>query len=368
MSEIAKAGKKKRLEEEQKQEKKKGGKKKHIENEQTTKVKDRGTRNFKKDLKAWERNHIDSPKGTSWFWNTSIQVTKHLLTTIYLTVVQDGKICWRLDNFLGGLRTKMHFWDYEHKGKSDVKVKKWVTNMCATVHHVFRNHMGPVDQSDVKSDVMGICHEYTSHWYEKQLAFLVETAVGNAFANYNLDRGIDKRESFTEFYDLLTRDLLEASPDFRLYKTPKKRKLHGEEVEVSNGDSKRVKRSHKAKSPVVHYRISKTRALGTPTEKGLLCPARKNLLGALRFDPKEWKISSKGQHPIARRIICTFCGYKTTTFRCAGCDQAFCMRPPVNLFDPDSNPPRRFRRDGLLCWQRLHGYKNFSDLPDYFEK
>ena len=257
--------------------------------------------------------------------------------------------------------TKMGFWDYQDTANSDVKQKKWKKNDVATVHHIFRKHMGAVDQSDVKAFVMGITREYTPHWYEKELAFLVETSICNAFANYNLDAGIDKGESFTEFYDLLTRDLLEASPNFRTYKTPKKRKL---EVEDSKSNSKRLKRSRERK----RYRSPKSRILGTATERGLSCPARLNLLGALVFSPKEWNCTSRGFQPVSSRIVCVFCGHKTTTFRCAGCDQAFCMKPPVNLVDPESNPSRRFRRDGLYCWQRLHGYKKLSELPDYFQK
>ena len=124
---------------------------------------------------------------------------------IYLTAVNDGKFCWRLDNFLGDLMTKMEFWDYEDTGASEVKAKKHVSNMCAKVHHVFRNYMGPVDQSDVKASVMRLTRELNRHWYEKQLAFLVETSICNAFANYNLDSGIDKKEHFTEFFDILSR-------------------------------------------------------------------------------------------------------------------------------------------------------------------
>ena len=163
--------------------------------------------------------------------------------------------------------------------------------------------------------------------------------------------------------------MLEASLNFRTYNTPKKRKLHErEEVEDSKSNSKRLKHSHKSKTPVVQYRSPKSRVLGTATERGLSCPARLNLLGALVFSPKEWNCTSRGFQPVSSRIVCVFCGHKTTTFSCAGCDQAFCMKPPVNIFDPESNPLRRFRRDGLLCWQRLHGFKKLSELPDYFQK
>ena len=50
--------------------------------------------------------------------------------------------------------TKMGFWDYQDTANSDVKQKKWKKNDVATVHHIFRKHMGAVDQSDVKAFVM----------------------------------------------------------------------------------------------------------------------------------------------------------------------------------------------------------------------
>ena len=86
-------------------------------------------------------------------------------------------MCWRLDNFIGNRLTEMGFWDYEDTAKSDAKEKKWKKNNVAQVHDIFRKYMGAVNQSDVKAYVMEISHEYTPHWYEKQLAFLVETKL-----------------------------------------------------------------------------------------------------------------------------------------------------------------------------------------------
>ena len=105
--------------------KKRNRREKRFADQQKRKVKEaKPKRNFKEDLKVWERNHKDSPKGKSWFQNTTIWFTKTLCTRIYLTAVQDGKMCWRLDNFLGGHMTKMGFWDYEDTAKSNVNVKK----------------------------------------------------------------------------------------------------------------------------------------------------------------------------------------------------------------------------------------------------
>ena len=102
---------------------------------------------------------------------------------------------------------------------------------------------------------MRLTRELNRHWYEKQLAFLVETSICNAFANYNLDSGIDKKVHFTDFFDILTRDLLASSPNFR-----KKRKLADSGSEVGSeieGSAKKPKRSHHRKIQLVKQRTSK---------------------------------------------------------------------------------------------------------------
>ena len=120
-------------------------------------------------------------KGCSWFWKTTIEVVKGFFADIWLTAILDSKMCWRLDNFLGpSYITEMTFQDYIAGGKSDVKRKKFVLNPVAKVHEIFRKFMGPVDQVDVKAQVMGITRELNSEWYKKQLAFLIQTAIGNA--------------------------------------------------------------------------------------------------------------------------------------------------------------------------------------------
>ena len=259
--------------------------------------------------------------------------------------------------------TNMEFWDYEDTGAGEVKEKNHVSNMCAKVHYVFRNYMGPVDQSDVKANVMGLTHELCRNWYEKQFAFLVETSICNAFANYNLDSGIDKIENFIEFFDILNRDFITLSPNFRKRKkSADSRSEVGSEIE---GSAKKQKRSHHKQIELVKRRTSKLQGKGRATTRGLECKARLNLLGALRFTGKVGSVDAKKF--TAQRRQCAFCGYRTTSFRCMGCDQSFCMKPPAHLIDPDSNPPRKFRADGLLCWQRLHGYKTFAEVPGNFQ-
>ena len=58
-------------------------------------------RNFRNDIKKWERANSKAKKGTSWCWKTSLHIFDNLKSLIFLTVVKDGKFCWRLDNCLG---------------------------------------------------------------------------------------------------------------------------------------------------------------------------------------------------------------------------------------------------------------------------
>ena len=58
-----------------------------------------------------------------------------------------------------------------------MKKKVWISNPVALVHHLFRNGLGAVDQRDVKSYVMSLTREAVTKWHQKQIKFLVETAV-----------------------------------------------------------------------------------------------------------------------------------------------------------------------------------------------
>ena len=72
----------------------------------------------------------------------------------------------------------MKFWVYDNEGSAgDVKGKIWKAKPVAMVHRLFRNFMGSVDQSDVKSHVMKLTSERVQSWHKKQLAFLIEAAI-----------------------------------------------------------------------------------------------------------------------------------------------------------------------------------------------
>ena len=75
--------------------------------------------------------------------------------------MQDSKIVWRLDNFLGAsCMDFMDFWQYS-EGVADVKSKPRVRSLVASVHKLFRLNLGFVDQGDVKATVMKITAEQT---------------------------------------------------------------------------------------------------------------------------------------------------------------------------------------------------------------
>ena len=119
-------------------------------------------RSCKMDIKKWETSKKTAKKGTSWCWKSSLDILNSLSIPLYLTAVQDSKICWRIDNFLGAFyKVPMSFWDYEEdeKSQANVKRKKYVESSVAECHSIFRNDMGPVDQSDVKAHVMNLSRE-----------------------------------------------------------------------------------------------------------------------------------------------------------------------------------------------------------------
>ena len=209
--------------------------------------------------------------------------------------------------------------------------------------------MGPIDQSDVKVRVMKLSKEGFPNWRTKQLAVLVENSIGNAHANFNLDPKTTHPEFFTDFYYQLIVELLDLSPNYRKYSScgsaQKRKRLGGED----NNDSAKRKRSHKKKIPnKKEYQTSK----GVATVAGLLCRGRENLVAYLRFTPKESKV--KSPRPQRKRVVCAFCGYRSTMYTCRGCEQSFCMKPPTQLVDPGTG--RKFRADGLFCWHRVHGF------------
>ena len=261
-----------------------------------------------------------------------------------------------MDNFLGpGHVAMMRFWDWV-RGADDVNKKSWELRTVAKVHHLFRNYLGPVDQSDVKSQIMKLTRERVSYWYNKQLAFLIESCIANAHSNYNLDSQTTP-EYFTEWYNKFLAELLQLSPNLRTYKrkpmtTNRKRGLEDSPIEV-----RRRKRSHHKTPPP--KRVQKGR-YGNPSKAGLNCYGRENLAAFLRFCPKKSTLHSKT--PTAQRINCRFCGRKGIKYKCLACKEVFCMRPPQNLTIPDSDTPKKFKADGPFCWHLLHGYTQWSQL------
>ena len=219
--------------------------------------------------------------------------------------------------------------------------------------------MGHVDQADVKANVMGLSRMMSREWHDKQLFHLIESAVVCSHANYNLDPHPEvKPESFTEHYHELIGELLEMSPNYRKYnvQSAEKRKYMSE-VDLGS-TKKKLKFSHKKKTVKVTYK-SKKNPVGTATERGLKCRMRNNLGTALRWVPK--KGTGKNPRPTMRRIVCAFCGRKSTIHMCRGCDQSFCLSAPTHLKIPGSNPPRHFPENGLMCWQLLHGFSSWAE-------
>ena len=164
----------------------------------------------------------------------------------------------------------MDFWQYS-EGVADVKSKPRVRSLVASVHKLFRQNLGFVDQGDVKATVMKITAEQTPKWHQNQICFLIESTISACHGNYNLDSSTDKPEFFTEFYNNFLAELLMASKNYRRYKTSPstpdiKRKL---KTDPQSGSSHKKK-----KMPTVRHRIALT--YGRATMAGLTCTGRGN--------------------------------------------------------------------------------------------
>ena len=255
-----------------------------------------------------------------------------------LTAVQDSKICWRIDNYFGPeYKALMRFWDREEEKFADVMKKSWFTNEVALSHYIFRNYMGAVDQSDVKSHIIRLTRETVSVWHRKQLAFLCETAIVNAHANYCLDPSAPS-EHFAEWFKKFCSELLKMSRNYRKVKT----KPATPTPKASRRHRKKVATPRKKRRLLSPY--------GSPTEAGIACHGSKNLAIWLEFNPKRsWK-------------RCRFCGKKGVQFSCSACGETFCLAQPTHLIQPGSHPERHFPANGLMCWHYLHGYTSKTDI------
>ena len=253
----------------------------------------------------------------------------------------------------------MQFWEYKDTGESEVKEKGLFERSVPMAHYIYRNFLGAVDQRDVKSHVMAITRERVARWHQKQLRFAVECAISAAHSNYNLDPTVTP-EFFKEWYNQFVEELLVLSKNYRKRKimlSPKKKNYDSPKEKKTPMPSRRP---HKKKTQTPRKRHRKKTPYGYATEEGLNCYGREYLMRCLNFSPVEGtELNSK---PKARRLRCNFCGKEGVLYSCGACNSVFCMRAPVHLINPTSNPRRKFRTDGLFCWQLVHGYKTKSEL------
>ena len=200
--------------------------------------------------------------------------------------------------------------------------------------------LGFVDQSDVKATVMGLTQELSAKWHENQLKFLIESTISSVHGNYNLDKGVEVQERFTEFHNQLLAELAEMSTNYGKYNTTsggqKKRPLMQPEEPRSHKKRKQSPRRHRQEL-----------SYGVPSEAGLRCPGRKNLKAHLRKTTK--------------RIRCKFCGRKRIVYKCLACGEVFCMEAPIDVPNPASATGKCFRKDGPFCWLLIHGFLSWAD-------
>ena len=169
------------------------------------------------------------------------------------------------------------------------------------------------------------------------MTFLIESAISSCHGNYNLDPLVDKKEGFTEWYSQFPKELLEMSPSYRKYKTVNRTPKRKLQRATGNSDSKKKRKLTRHRN-VLQY--------GHPTKNGLACHGRHNLAKYLR--------KPRGV------LTCKFCGKKRKVSRCSACNEVFCMEAPVHLTKPGVEPPRKFRENGPVCWQLVHGFESWQ--------
>ena len=217
--------------------------------------------------------------------------------------------------------------------------------------------MGHVDQRDVKAEVMALTSSLERHWGQKQLSFCIESAISCAHGNYNLDP-IAESEHFTRWHDMFIQECLDESNNYRTYNVnSKKRKRSSDD---SGFPMKHFKLTHKKHARVRRVRKSVQRPYGVAPTKGLECPVRDDLASFVRLDPEPG--TEKNDTPKPKRKKCAFCGRGKTLYKCKGCQLRFCMKPPVHLTIPNSDPPRCFPSNGPWCWHRSHGHNKWTNM------
>ena len=228
--------------------------------------------------------------------------------------------------------------------------------------------MGSVDQSDSKSFVMGLCRERVAKWGHKQLAYLVEAAIICSNGNFNLEPRFNP-QFFTDYHNDLISEFIDLSKNYRTYKssaTPSKKGSFATPAkkrkrEASPSSSTKLRRSHKAKDrSATPKRRRRNIEPGTVSEVGLTCRARDDLMAHSRFVP----VQGTENNPKPQRIQCAFCGKKRTFYKCRLCQAHLCMRPPNHITIPNTDPPQRFRSNGVWCFHLWHGFTKWSELDD----
>ena len=197
---------------------------------------------------------------------------------------------------------------------------------------------------------MGLCRERVAKQAQKQVAFLVEASIICSNVNYNLEPRFAP-ENFTEYHNQLCAELLEISKNYRSYKST------GKKRQSQHTPTPKKKRSHRSKLMSGSNKKKRKRGVcpGTVTDVGLKCRARYDLLRNMRFSPTEGTLDMQ-------RKKCAFCGKSRTIYTCKLCDAHLCMRPPVHILIPGSNPPRHYRTDGLWCVHLWHGLTKLTDM------
>ena len=132
----------------------------------------------------YEQKLMTKPKGSYEVYKTNFSVGEHFNTPVYLHVVWDSKVVYRISTKYAAKPSVPLSIVVKVKNK-----KSKVTAQTSEAHKTFRNQLGHNDQSDGKRALIGLSSRYYKRWPQKPFAKNWEDGLINSYLNYLLDPG-----------------------------------------------------------------------------------------------------------------------------------------------------------------------------------
>ena len=161
----------------------------------------------------YEQKLMTKPKGSYEVYKTNFSVGEHFNTPVYLHVVQDSKVVYRISTKYAAKPSVPLSIVVKVKNK-----KSKVTAQTSEAHKTFRNQLGHNDQSDGKRALIGLSSRYYKRWPQKPFAKNWEDGLINSYLNYLLDPGCPTESQNTQLF-WFVQEAIDAGEDMRKYRT-----------------------------------------------------------------------------------------------------------------------------------------------------